>query len=327
MTLTVPRAAPGVRATRATLARRPARWIAAVAGVVAAIGLAAALAQAPAESRPEAADAAAVAALAARHHALAGVLAASSFGLPLVVRSRDEGSLAEGEIVGVVPHPFSAFAAAFAEPRAFCDVAALHPNVKGCTHAFADGADRVTLYAGRKHYEPVGRAYAQEFVASGRTVGDGYLRLVLRAPAGPLDTRDYVFALEAMPAGDATFIAVRYAYRPSFASRTVTAGYLATAGSGKTGFSIDDQAAGGGRARGVRGVVERNAMRHYLALIAVLDTRAVEAPARAAARLDRYYTLTDGFAAQLRELDRAEYLAIKTREFAEQRERDRAGGS
>lgn len=326
MTRTLPHAAPGGTATRATRASRPARWIAAVTGTLAAIGLAAALAQAPAASRVEATEVAAATALAARHQALAGALAASPFGLPLVVRSRDEGSLAEGEIVGLVPHPFPAFAAAFAEPRGFCDVAVLHPNVKGCTHVRANGEDRVTLYAGRKHYEPAGRAYAQEFVASAREVGDGYLRLVLRSAAGPLDTRDYVFALEAMPAGDATFISVRYAYRPSFASRTVTAGYLATAGSGKTGFSIDDNAAGG-RARGLRGVVERNAMRHYLALIAVLDTRTVEAPARTAARLDRYYTLTDGFAAQLREFDRAEYVAIKTREFAEQRERDRSGGS
>jgi hypothetical protein len=52
----------------------------------------------------------------------------------------------------------------------------------------------------------------------------------------------------------------------------------------------------------------------------------VAEPARASARLDRYYTLTDRFAAQLREYDRAEYVAIKTREFTEQRERDRGRG-
>ena len=44
MTRTLPRAAPGGTATRAS---RPARWIAAVTGILAAIGLTAALAQAP----------------------------------------------------------------------------------------------------------------------------------------------------------------------------------------------------------------------------------------------------------------------------------------
>jgi len=300
----------------------PARWMATITGIAATLVVATALAQSPSPARAEPADAAA--ALAARHVALAAELAHSPFNLPLVVRSRDEGALAEGEIVGLVPHAFAAFAAAFASPRAFCEVAALHPNVKGCTPARVDGEDRVTLFAGRKHYEPTERAYVQDFVASAPQVSDRYLRVVLRAPDGPLDTRDYVFTLEAMPAGDATFIAVRYAYRSSFASRAVTAGYLATAGSGKTGFSRNEA---GEPARGVRGVVERNAMRHYLALIAVLDTAAVPEAGRTAARLDRYYTLTDRFAAQLREFERAEYVAIKTREFTEQRARDAARAS
>lgn len=300
----------------------PNRWMVAAAGIAAVLWVAAALAQSPSPARAEPVDAAA--ALAARHVALADELARSPFNLPLVVRSRDEGAVAEGEIVGLVPHPYAAFAAAFAAPRAFCEVAVLHPNVKGCTPARVDGEDRVTLYAGRKHYEPTDRAYVQDFVASAPQVSDRYLRIVLRAPDGPLDTRDYVFALEAMPAGDATFIAVRYAYRSSFASRAATAGYLATTGSGKTGFSRSDT---GEPARGVRGVVERNAMRHYLALIAVLDTVAVPEAGRTAARLDRYYTLTDRFAAQLRELERTEYVAIKTREFTEQRARDAARGS
>jgi hypothetical protein len=298
------------------------RWMVAAAGIAAALGVAVALAQSPAPTRVAPIDAAA--ALAARRVALADELARSPFGLPLVVRSRDEGALAEGEVVGLVPYPYAAFAAAFTSPRAFCDVAVLHPNVKGCSPTRVDDEDRVTLYAGRKHYEPTGSAFVQEFVATVPQVSDRYLHITLRAPEGPLDTRDYVFTLEAMPAGDATFIAVRYAYRSSFASRAVTAGYLATAGSGKTGFSRSEA---GEPTRGVRGVVERNAMRHYLALLAVLDTATMTEAGRTAARLDRYYTLTDRFAAQLREFERAEYLAIKTREFAEQRARDTARGS
>jgi len=295
------------------------RWIAALCGIGAALLFATAFAQ-PAPGLPSTDP---VVALTARHQALAAALAQSPFGLPLIVRSRDEGARAEGEIVGIVAHPYATFAAAFATPRAFCDAAMLHPNVKGCTNVYVAGEDRVLLNAGRKHYEPADRVYAQTFVASTQQLGNRYLRVVLRAAEGPLDTRDYVFTLEAIPAGDATFIAVRYGYSASFASRTATAGYLATAGSGRTGFSMT---AAGTPARGVRGVVERNAMRHYLALTSVLDTGDVPEAARAAARLDRYYTLTDRFAAQLREFERGEYVAIKTRELAEQHARDLATG-
>ena len=296
------------------------RWIAALCSITAALLYATAFAQ-PAPATPLTDP---VAALAARHQALAAELAQSPFGLPLIVRSQDAGARAEGEIVGVIPHPFATFAAAFATPRAFCDAALLHPNVKGCTSTGTKGQERVLLQAGRKHYEPADSVYAQTFVASTHQVGDRYLRVVLRAAEGPLDTRDYEFTLEAMPAGDATFIAVRYGYSASFASRAATAGYLATAGSGRTGFTTN---AAGAPARGVRGIVERNAMRHYLALTAVLDTGDVPEAARTTARLDRYYTLTDRFAAQLREFERSEYIASKTRELAEQRARDRNTGS
>ncbi|MEP7329675.1 MAG: hypothetical protein ABI777_10725 [Betaproteobacteria bacterium] len=296
----------------------PPRWTAALVCVMALLGVAAVLAQSLPASGATARDPAVT--LTTRYADVAGALAHSPFGLPLVVSSRDEGSLAEGEILGIVPHPFATLAAAFASPQAFCDVAVLHPNVKGCTRARVDGEERVTLYAGRKHYEPATRVYAQDYVALVPRVEAGYLRVVLQASAGPLDTHDYTFTLEAIPAGDATFIAVRYAYRSSLASRAVATGYLATVGAGKTGFSLSEA---GGPARGVRGIVERNAMRHYLALLAVLDTATVSEDARTSARLDRYYTLTDRFAAQLREFDRHEYVAIKTRELAEQRDRDR----
>ena len=297
------------------------RWIATLAGIAAALLFATAFAQTPPEPRAPPVDLAA--ALAARHRALADELARSPFGLPLVVRSQDEGARAEGEIVGLIPHAYAAFAATFAVPRAFCDAAMLHPNVKGCTSMRVDGEERVLMNAGRKHYEPAANVHAQAFVASTQQIGDRYLRVVLRAPEGPLDTRDYVFTLEAIPVGEATFIAVRYAYSASFASRAATAGYLATAGSARTGFTTT---AAGAPARGVRGVVERNAMRHYLALTSVLDTGDVPEAARAAARIDRYYTLTDRFAVQLREFERGEYIAIKTRELAEQRARDRDAG-
>jgi hypothetical protein len=72
-------------------------------------------------------------------------------------------------------------------------------------------------------------------------------------------------------------------------SRLATAGYLATVGAGKHGFTIVGRDAGG-RAQyvgGVRGIVERNAMRQLLAVQAYLDTRMGGAAERELARLGR----------------------------------------
>ena len=116
---------------------------------------------------------------------------------------------------------------------------------------------------------------------------------------------------------------VRYAYRPSFESKLATAGYLATVGAGKSGFTVvgKDRDGRAVYVGGVRGIVERNAMRQLLAVQAYLDTRA--AAQRDRARFERFHELTEQHAEQLRELDRAEYLQLKAVEFERQVERQR----
>jgi hypothetical protein len=82
---------------------------------------------------------------------------------------------------------------------------------------------------------------------------------------------------------------------------------------------------------GLRGIVERNAVRQLYALEAYLDTHAEPAPARDAKRFDRFYMLCDRFAEQLREHEREEYVSLKKRELERQAERqksvDARGGS
>ena len=72
---------------------------------------------------------------------------------------------------------------------------------------------------------------------------------------------------------------------------------------------------------GIRGIVERNAMRQLLAIEAYLDTRAVAQRDRA--RFERFHDLTERHAGQLHELERDEYLALKTAELERQVERQR----
>jgi len=60
--------------------------------------------------------------------------------------------------------------------------------------------------------------------------------------------------------------------------------------------------------------MERNTMRYYLAIEAFLGALAVPPPARFEKRIGDWFTATERYPQQLRELDRAEYLDMKRSE-------------
>jgi hypothetical protein len=262
------------------------------------------------------------AALAARHQALRAQLDRNAFGVPLVVESAEQDGLQRGEAYGVLAQPFTALARALADPRAWCEIALLHLNIKTCTHARRDG-DWLTFYSGRKFYEPPEKAYALRYTFRVEAARADYLAVALTAESGPLGTRDYRIFAEAIPLGAQAFVHFRYAFRPSLVSSVATSGYLATLGSGKIGFTVTGQGRDGQPeyVGGVRGIVERNAVRYFLAIQAYLEA---PAPDQYAQRLGRWFDLTERYAAQLRELERADYLHYKTRERAEQLARQQA---
>ncbi|HET9338192.1 MAG TPA: hypothetical protein VFQ55_04275 [Casimicrobiaceae bacterium] len=244
---------------------------------------------------------------------------------PEVDSSEQDGRFV-GEIRARIGHPFAAVSAALAAPREWCAFAILHPNVKGCVCETSPAGERVTLYAGPKRGASLEDTYPIRYAFAAPVVTPERIEIRLSAASGPLRTRDYEFAISAEPAGERTTrLVVRYAYRPSMESRLATAGYLATVGAGKHGFTIVGRDAGG-RAQyvgGVRGIVERNAMRQLLAVQAYLDTRMGEAAERERARLERFDALVERHAEQLRELERDEYVALKVVELARQKEQQR----
>ena len=298
------------------------RWIALAIGVacLALLTLVASIAHA---ASPEAA------ALVAQRDALAARMAASPFGRPLVVDSEDDGERASGAIRGELAHPFAPLAARLVAPAEWCAVVMLHLNVKGCAHERTADGDFVTVYSGRKGYEPIERAYAIRYRFRVASASADHVRIALFAPAGPLATRDYELELEAVPVGDRTFVALRYGFRTSFASRMATSAYLATAGSGKAGFTVVARDDGGRPAwiGGVRGIVERNAMRNFLALDAWLGARDAPAADRFERSVRRMAALTDRYPVQLAELPADEYVSIKRREWRERAADTRTAGA
>lgn len=262
--------------------------------------------------------------LAERYELLRARLAASPFDRPLIVDSGDDEGRMHGEIHGELDEPFAPLAARLTSPGEWCAVIALHLNVKACAQERTTDGDFVTVYSGRKVYEPIERTHPIRYAFRVTAVRHDYLEIVLAAPTGPLGTRDYELALEAMPIGGRTFVALRYAFRPSAASRVATASYLATAGSAKVGFTIVGSGGNDPPARigGLRGIVERNAMRNFLALEAWLQTRDVPVADRFERRLQCMAALTARYPVQLVELPAAEYIAIKRREWREGAERE-----
>ena len=89
--------------------------------------------------------------------------------------------------------------------------------------------------------------------------------------------------------------------------------HLATAGASKVGFTTN----------GVRGAVERNAMRYYLAIDAYLDTMDVPQSQRVDKRINQWFSATERYPQQLREMDRNTYVTMKRQEYGRQTTRVR----
>ena len=146
-----------------------------------------------------------------------------------------------------------------------------------------------------------------------------YLALRLEAADGPLGTRDFRIALELTPApAGGSFMRLSYSYRYGLAARLALQGYLATLGRDKVGFSIVGRAADGSPIyiEGLRGAVERNTLRYYLAIEAYLGALALPPAQQPESRLQAWFDATERHPLQLHELERDDYLAMKRRELA-----------
>jgi len=120
--------------------------------------------------------------------------------------------------------------------------------------------------------------------------------------------------------GRQTFLHFSYSYAYGFAGRLAMKTYLATTGRGKVGFTIVNEQAGGEPEyiHGVRGLVERNTMRYYLAIEAYLGAVAAPPAEQLEDRLETWFAGTERYPRQSAEVDRAAYLEMKRSEYQRQ---------
>lgn len=118
-----------------------------------------------------------------------------------------------------------------------------------------------------------------------------------------------------------SFLHLSYSYGYGFDAQIAMQDSLANNGRDKVGFSVIGKAKDGqpiylGH---LRGLVERNTMRYYLALEACLGALSGTAAEQQEQRLKDWQTAVEGYPLQLHELERSEYLAMKHRGIRRQK--------
>lgn len=248
-------------------------------------------------------------------------LRTSPFGRPLILDSREDAGRLKGEVLALVVHPLADVARAFSRPRQWCDVLLLTPNVAQCeVHG---GGARAQLEVGvvRSVEAPPGEASSARFSFRAERPSERYFAVHLRAPEGPLGTHDYRIALEAVAVEPGrTFLRVHYSYAYGLAARLAMRAYFMSSGSDKVGFTrIDGDAGGPPRyVDGLRGAVERNAMRCFLAIEAFLEAGAGPPEMRFERSLRLWLDAVERYPRQLHEESPAAYLAAKRHQHGAQ---------
>ena len=260
-----------------------------------------------------------------KYQSLAQQLAHNPFGRPLYLESQELPSALKGDIYGVVNFPFATVNGTLNDPAQgpnnWCDVLILHLNIKYCHASTGAGGTVLAVNIGKKTEESLSSSYRVQFNYRPTASKPDYLRVELSAATGPLSTKDYRIVLEAIPAGASrTFIHLTYAYGYGTVGRLAMKTYLATIGSDKVGFSSTRDPSTGEPQYigGVRGLVERNTMRYYLAIDAYLGALASPRSARLDKRLTDWFDATEQYPRQLHEVSRADYMQMKQDEYQRQ---------
>ena len=261
------------------------------------------------------------ASLRAKYAALGDQLHHNQFQRTLYLDSAESSRGSRGDIYALVDYPFAKVNAALNGPAHWCEVLILHINTKYCRVSTDKAGSVLAVSIGKKYDQPLDEAYRVEFAYRVAMAMPDYLEVHLNAETGPLGTSNYHILLEAVPAeGGRTFLHFTYSYAYGFAGRLAMQVYLATVGRDKLGFTVIGKQPNGlpDYIGGVRGVVERNTMRYYLAIDAYLGALAAPPPERLERRLQSLFTSAEQYPRQLQEVDRTVYLDMKRSEHLRQ---------
>ena len=258
--------------------------------------------------------------LLAKYVEVSAKLQKNQFGAPIYLESSESRGAQQVDMYGIFNYPFGQVREALQSPANWCDITSLHINIKACTARKTAGEWLLTIYSGRKYYQSPSDAYPLKLVYRVAAQRPDYLDIALAADEGPLRTKDHRIRLEAAPLDPGrTFVHFSYGYSHGALANLAIKTYFATLARDKLGFST--YAGKNGSPvfiGGVRGAVERNTVRYYLALQTYMETLKFPEGQRFEQRLSRWYDLTARYPRQLKEEEKSEYLISKRREHLNQ---------
>jgi hypothetical protein len=263
------------------------------------------------------ARAADAASLRAKHAELGDRLRDNPYQRQMVIDSTATDRDLRGDVYAVLDHPFAKLSQALKDPSQWCDILILPFNTKYCHADAREGPSTLHVRIGRKYDQPVERAFKLQFTHQNVAATPAYFESRLQAAEGPVGTRDYRITVSAIPLdGGRSFLHLSYAYGYGAAGKFAMQAYLSTAGADKVGFSTTGRDANGRPQYigGVRGAIERNVMRYYLAIDAHLDSLSSPREQQAERRIQNWFTATERYARQLHEMDRETYVTMKRQE-------------
>ena len=262
--------------------------------------------------------------LAAKYAELRGELSASHFQKPIFLTSGESRDSVAGDMYALIDQPFATAAGALSGPGNWCDILILHLNTKYCRASTSAQGSVLSVSVGKKYDQPLEQAHQVVFVYRVAAQTRDYLQVRLTADQGPLSTRDYHIMLEAVAVDNGrTFVHLSYAYGFGLMGRLSMQIYLGTVGSNKVGFTVVGTEPNGTPRHigGMRGVVERNTMRYYLAIEAFLGALSAPPQARLEKRLRDWFAAIERYPRQLHEMEEGEYLEMKRKEHLRQQAR------
>jgi hypothetical protein len=259
-------------------------------------------------------------ALRARHVELRDQLETSSIQRGLYLESTDSTRAPRGDAYAIVDYPFATVASAFMTPASWCESLILHLNVQYCRAGTHDGTPRLSAAVGKKTNQPLDDTHRINFIYKVVQRSTDYTRVELSSKEGPLGTGNYLIALELVALDERrSFMHIEYSYTQGFVARCAARVYFSTRGRDKVGFTWIREADDPPRlVRGIRGALERNTMRYYLAIDAYLHTLASPPAERFERSLERWFADTERFARQLREVKHDDYLLMKRGQYLRQ---------
>jgi len=269
-------------------------------------------------STPSASETLGAAALQQKRVVISAQLAKNQFKRPILLESVESKNSVTGNVYAVIDSRFTTVSDIFKDPSRWCDVFILHLNTKGCTASSLPGESTLILHVGKKNFQQLKDATRLEFSYRHTAATADYSAAELQAEKGPLGTKNYKIEIEAVPLAEGkTFLHLQYGYTYGAAAKFAMQAYMATVAQSKVGFTPLNES-GNELVGGVRGSVERNTMRYYLAIEAYLSSLNVPEAQQEQTRLSKWFDSTEQYARQLHEISRTEYLTMKTEELKRQ---------